>query len=331
MHIYNAPKQTPVSVYPNGDGPCPSMGQRRSQKLNSDVPAPTSVFTPPIYDQQSPQLTPTDHLPVQSSHQPPTQQPSPPQSFKDPSPAHINQPSDDKTPEPADQVSRLPNPETPVQLPQPSHLYGSWQSVKPYGQDPPPSQGSVRSVLQQPTPQPPGEFGGSPSQPPSDNPPITSPSSIPMSLSSNPRAVPQSPKYVNAPLNARQNPIYPKPHIPREEVCLECAMRDQDMADVDVTSPGVWERDSDVHYSDLIRSEEEALSSGTPLPEDRPRSTGDVLTETNLRLWLSIVCIFLILTSCRNLIVVIHSTESTGASVTAYEFGDVCKSSEVAP
>ncbi len=36
-------------------------------------------------------------------------------------------------------------------------------------------------------------------------------------------------------------PIIP----PQEEVCVECAMRDQDMADVDVTSAGVWERASD--------------------------------------------------------------------------------------
>ena len=152
-----------------------------------------------------------------------------------------------------------------------------------------------------------------------------------MPLSSNPRAVPQSPKYVNAPLNATQNPVYAKPHIPKEEVCLECAMRDQDMADVDVTSPGAWERGSDVYYNDLVHSEEEAIANGIPLPEDRPRSTGDMLTETNLKLWLTMVRVFLIPPSCRNLIIVIHSTESTRAGLPTYEFGDVCQSSEVAP
>jgi len=103
------------------------------------------------------------------------------------------------------------------------------------------------------------------------------------------------------------------------------------MADVDVTSPGVWERDSDVYYSDLVRSEDEAILNDIPLPEDRPRSTGDVLTETNLRLWLTMVRAFPIQTSCRNLIIAIHSPESTGAGLAAHESGDICQSSEVAP
>ena len=103
------------------------------------------------------------------------------------------------------------------------------------------------------------------------------------------------------------------------------------MADVDVTSPGVWERDSDAYYHDLIRSEEEAISNGDPLPEDRPRSTGDMLTETNLKVWLTMVRVFPISTNRRNFIVAIHSTESTGACLTAHEFGDVRQGSEVAP
>lgn len=103
------------------------------------------------------------------------------------------------------------------------------------------------------------------------------------------------------------------------------------MADVDVTSPGVWERDSDVHYDDLIRSEEDAILNGTPLPEDRPRSTGDMLTTTNLKLWLTMVHIFPILTDCRNLIPGIHIAEPTRACLAAYEFRDVRQSSEVAP
>ena len=94
------------------------------------------------------------------------------------------------------------------------------------------------------------------------------------------------------------------------------------MADVDVTSPGIWERDSDVYYQDLIRSEEDAISDGTPIREDRPRSTGDLLTETNLKLWLTMVRFLTRSTTC-NLITGIHPTESAGASLAAYESGDL--------
>ena len=324
MRIYNAAQQIPFGGYPNGDGPFPTITHQRSQKSASEVPIPASTYASPIYDQQSPQQSPaTDHNPVQPS-QPPTQQPSPPQSFINPSSTNIRRPPDDEPPEPAEPVLRNSNPETSAPVRQPSQLYGSWQSAKSYGQDPPPSRGSV--TQQQSS----GSFGSYPPQQPPDNHPITS-SSIPMPLSSNPRAVPQSPKYVNAPPNGTQNPIYAKPHIPREEVCLECAMRDQDMADVDATSPGVWERDSDAHYDDLVRSEEEAISNGTPLPEDRPRSTGDMLSTTNLKLWLTMVHVFPILTGCRNLIPGIFSTEPTRAGLTACEFGEVRQSSEVTP
>ena len=103
------------------------------------------------------------------------------------------------------------------------------------------------------------------------------------------------------------------------------------MADVDVTSPGAWERDSDAYYHDLIRSEEEATSNGEPLPEDRPRSTGDMLTETNLKVWLAMVRATPIPTNRCHFIVAIYSTESTGACFTTYEFGDVREGSEVAP
>jgi hypothetical protein len=67
-------------------------------------------------------------------------------------------------------------------------------------------------------------------------------------------------------------------------------MRDQDMADVDVTSPGVWERDSDVLYEDLLRREQEEQAAGFMLVDpSRPRAIGGRLTETNLKIWLSIV------------------------------------------
>ena len=74
---------------------------------------------------------------------------------------------------------------------------------------------------------------------------------------------------------------------------MECAMRDQDMADVDVTSPGVWERDSDVQYEELLRREDEEQASGiATMDESRPRARGGKLTEQNLKLWLSVVCFF---------------------------------------
>ena len=50
--------------------------------------------------------------------------------------------------------------------------------------------------------------------------------------------------------------------MPKEEICVECAMRDQDMADVDVTSPGIWRRDSDVDFEDLLQRELEDEAAG---------------------------------------------------------------------
>ncbi|KAF8210272.1 hypothetical protein K438DRAFT_1903842 [Mycena galopus ATCC 62051] len=55
---------------------------------------------------------------------------------------------------------------------------------------------------------------------------------------------------------------------PQEEVCVECAMRDQDMIDVDVTSPGIWERESDAMFEELKRSELEDEANGV-VNEDR--------------------------------------------------------------
>jgi hypothetical protein len=67
-------------------------------------------------------------------------------------------------------------------------------------------------------------------------------------------------------------------------------MRDQDMADVDVTSPGVWARESDVHYEDLLRRELEEEAMGIPPHEQqRPRARGGRLTEANLKKWLALV------------------------------------------
>lgn len=68
-------------------------------------------------------------------------------------------------------------------------------------------------------------------------------------------------------------------------------MRDQDMADVDVTSPGVWDRESDIMYDELCRREveEEATGQASSDAHSRPRAKGGRLTEENLKFWLSIV------------------------------------------
>jgi hypothetical protein len=96
-------------------------------------------------------------------------------------------------------------------------------------------------------------------------------------------------------------------------------MRDQDMADVDVTSPGVWERESDVQFEDLKRREQEEQAAGI-ISDDpsRPRVKGGMLTEQNLKIWLSVVCT---LSSCFG--VAIHRicfAESTRAGFTTTNF-----------
>jgi hypothetical protein len=107
----------------------------------------------------------------------------------------------------------------------------------------------------------------------------------------NHRAYAQQPTYVTQP-NA-PNPIQTvyTPIIPQqEEICVECAMRDQDMADVDVTSAGVWERASDVLFEELRQRELEDEANGVVVDNPtRPRIKGGRLTEQNIKLWLSIV------------------------------------------
>lgn len=69
-------------------------------------------------------------------------------------------------------------------------------------------------------------------------------------------------------------------------------MRDRDMADVDVLSPGVWERESDVWYEELVRREVEEARRGIVPSENsgKPRARGGLLTEANIALWLTMVC-----------------------------------------
>ncbi|KAG6900549.1 hypothetical protein C0993_009126 [Termitomyces sp. T159_Od127] len=106
-----------------------------------------------------------------------------------------------------------------------------------------------------------------------------------------PRAYAQQPTYITPPtFTPIQAGYSPRPPQQQEEVCIECAMRDEDMADVDVTSPGVWERESDAAYEELKRREEEDAANGLVTIDDpnRPRARGGRLTEQNLKLWLSV-------------------------------------------
>ncbi|KAH7888827.1 hypothetical protein F5I97DRAFT_1855885 [Phlebopus sp. FC_14] len=108
-------------------------------------------------------------------------------------------------------------------------------------------------------------------------------------ISPNPRAYPQHPTYITP--AAAPDPINPvlSPNLPHppEEVCVECAMRDQDMADVIVIGPGIWDRESDVLYEELLRREEEEEAAGILSSEcsTRARARGGRLTEPNLKLW----------------------------------------------
>jgi len=114
---------------------------------------------------------------------------------------------------------------------------------------------------------------------------------VPVTVSPNPRVQAQQPTYITpTPAPKPINPVFTTQPLPAEEVCVECAMRDQDMADVDVTSPRVWARESDAHYEDLLRRELEEEAMGVPHQElQRPRARGGRLTEANLKLWLTMV------------------------------------------
>lgn len=115
-------------------------------------------------------------------------------------------------------------------------------------------------------------------------------------ISPNPRAYPQHPTYITAaatpdPINPILSPNLPQP---QEEVCVECAMRDQDMADVVVVGPGIWDRESDILFEELLRREEEEEASGISASDcsSRPRARGGRLTEQNLKLWATMVSVF---------------------------------------
>ena len=134
----------------------------------------------------------------------------------------------------------------------------------------------------------------------------------------NHRAYPQQPTYVTRSIapNAIQTVYTPIPP-PREEVCIECAMRDQDMADVDVTSPGVWERASDAAFEELKQRELDDEVNGIVTADDpsRPRARGGRLTEQNVKLWLSIVSVCI--SFCHRSSISSLMIESAGACLTA--------------
>lgn len=115
-------------------------------------------------------------------------------------------------------------------------------------------------------------------------------------ISSTPRVYPQHPTYIT-PAAATPDPINPilspNPPQPQEEVCVECAMRDQDMADVVVVGPGIWDRESDVLFEELLRREEEEEAAGILHSEcsTRLRARGGRLTEQNLKLWATMVSV----------------------------------------
>lgn len=68
----------------------------------------------------------------------------------------------------------------------------------------------------------------------------------------------------------------PQAQARQEEVCLECMMRDQDLADVDVSTPGVWGRASDAGLDELKWREEGLLASmGNLRLEVRETGTSD--------------------------------------------------------
>lgn len=136
-----------------------------------------------------------------------------------------------------------------------------------------------------------GNSNGSPIVPMSAGPSYAS-AAMAIPISPKPRAYAQQPTYIT-PASAPSpiNPVYSPPQMPKEEVCVECAMRDQDMADVDVTSPGVWRRDSDADFEELLQRDLEDEAAGTVQPEtsSRPRARGGRLTVENLKLWLAVV------------------------------------------
>lgn len=86
--------------------------------------------------------------------------------------------------------------------------------------------------------------------------------SAPFPPSSSPPRNPKGPNNATiatpAALQQRERPDTSRPL--GQEICLECLMRDRDMADVEVTGPGVWSRNSDIDFEEALRAEEVAIA-----------------------------------------------------------------------
>ncbi|TEB23778.1 hypothetical protein FA13DRAFT_1402588 [Coprinellus micaceus] len=115
------------------------------------------------------------------------------------------------------------------------------------------------------------------------------PQSAPANESTSPNTNSQQPtdssrRYWSNVANALQT-VGTDPHV--EDVCEECIKRDQSLSDVDVTSPGSWDRAGDAGYeyfsnADLdLEDEYRGADSG----ESRPQYKVLSLTEHNLELW----------------------------------------------
>lgn len=132
--------------------------------------------------------------------------------------------------------------------------------------------------------------------------PATTPTQIPPSQSQTQTYIPPNLKYSPAMLQVQNSPR-PQQPPPPEEVCIECMMRDRDMADVIVVGPGIWDRESDVHLRELIEREDEEERAwrerhaaelavpGNRLRPPRRASKGHRLTEQNLKIWLQLVSV----------------------------------------
>lgn len=154
-----------------------------------------------------------------------------------------------------------------------------------------------------------GQSGGSQPSPYPQQPQVLPPGAAPPNSQQTPLRPAQ---LFNGPYPAMYSPqqmqnVYrPQNAAAQEEVCIECMMRDRDMADVDVTSPGVWERESDAGLRELIEREDEdergwyeehateLAQTGHGLRPPRRRSKGHRLTEQNVKIWLTMVsCVYL--------------------------------------
>ena len=76
--------------------------------------------------------------------------------------------------------------------------------------------------------------------------------------------------YAGALATSTTRPTEAGPSAPRaskpaaeEGICLECMMRDRDLADVDVHGEGVWERQSDADFEGMKNAEEGLLGSSS--------------------------------------------------------------------